>query len=32
VDDTGEPVEHPDITSLFGQFNGNYYNIEVQMN
>jgi len=32
VDDTGEPVEHPDIASLFGQFHGNYYNIEVQMN
>ena len=32
LDDTGEPVEHPDIASLFGQFHGNYYNIEVQMN
>jgi len=32
VDDTGEPVEHPDIASLFGKFHGNYYNIDVQMN
>lgn len=31
-DETGEPVEHPDVPSLFGQHTGDRYRIEVQMN
>jgi heat shock protein HspQ len=32
VDETGEPVEHPDIPTLFGNYRKGHYSIEVQMN
>lgn len=31
-DTTGEPVEHPDIGSIFGQHHGSHYQLDVQMN
>ena len=27
VDDSQKPIEHPDVTSFFGEFNGQSYNI-----
>ncbi len=32
MDDTGEPVEHPEVQGLFGQMNDGQYQLDVQMN
>lgn len=32
ADYSGEPVEHPDIDNMFGQFEDGSYTIELQMN
>ncbi|RMD47834.1 MAG: heat shock protein HspQ, partial [Alphaproteobacteria bacterium] len=32
ADDSGEPVDHPDVSSLFGSLQGDRYRLEVQMN
>ncbi|MGB0439850.1 MAG: heat shock protein HspQ [Paracoccaceae bacterium] len=29
---TGEPVDHPDVGDLFGEFNGDRYTLHFQMN
>jgi hypothetical protein len=31
-DDTGEPVDHPDLPDLFGDFEDGYYPLQVQLN
>lgn len=31
-DDTGEPVEHPDLPDLFGDFENGYYPLQVNLN
>lgn len=31
-DDTGEPVDHPDLPDLFGDFTDGYYPLQVQLN
>lgn len=31
-DESGEPVDHPDIPSLFGQLSGDRYRLDAQMN
>lgn len=31
-DDTGEPVDHPDLQDLFGDFDGGAYALHVQLN
>lgn len=31
-DDTGEPVEHPDLTDLFGEFEGGRYSLHFRLN
>lgn len=31
-DDTGEPVDHPDLADLFGEFEDGCYPLQVQMN
>ena len=31
-DDTGEPVDHPDLPELFGDFDGRKYPLEYQLN
>lgn len=31
-DDTGEPVDHPDLPDLFGEFRDGYYPLEFQLN
>lgn len=31
-DETGEPVEHPDLGELFGDFEDGYYPLQVQLN
>lgn len=31
-DDTGEPVDHPDLSDLFGDFTDGYYPLQVQLN
>jgi heat shock protein HspQ len=31
-DDTGEPVDHPDLPELFGEFQNGRYPLEFQMN
>ncbi|MGD9916861.1 MAG: heat shock protein HspQ [Paenirhodobacter sp.] len=31
-DDTGEPVEHPDLTDLFGDFEDGRYPLQFQLN
>ena len=31
-DETGEPVEHPDLGDLFGDFNDGIYPLQVQLN
>jgi heat shock protein HspQ len=31
-DDTGEPVDHPDLPELFGEFRDGHYPLEFQMN
>ncbi len=32
MDDTGKPVEHPEVHGLFGQMNNGQYQLDVQMN
>lgn len=32
VDDSGEPVEHPDLTGLFGDFRDGHYPLQFQLN
>lgn len=32
MDDTGKPVEHPEVQGLFGQMNNGQYRLDVQMN
>ncbi|MFO7920683.1 heat shock protein HspQ [Rhodobacteraceae bacterium W635] len=32
ADDTGEPVDHPDLPELFGEFRDGYYPLEFQLN
>ncbi len=32
LDDTGEPVEHPDLPELFGDFRDGRYPLEYQLN
>ena len=31
-DDTGEPVDHPDLPDLFGDFQDGFYPLHVQLN
>jgi heat shock protein HspQ len=31
-DETGEPVEHPDLSDLFGDFDGAAYQLQFQLN
>ena len=31
-DDTGEPVDHPDLPELFGEYQDGYYPLQVQLN
>ncbi|MBL4629322.1 MAG: heat shock protein HspQ [Roseicyclus sp.] len=31
-DDTGEPVTHPDLPDLFGEFSNGHYPLEYQLN
>ncbi|WP_341863399.1 heat shock protein HspQ [Gymnodinialimonas sp. 57CJ19] len=31
-DDTGEPVSHPDLPDLFGEFRNGHYPLEYQLN
>ena len=31
-DDTGEPVDHPDLPELFGDFQDGFYPLHVQLN
>ncbi len=31
-DDTGEPVEHPDLQDIFGDFQGGFYQLQVELN
>jgi heat shock protein HspQ len=31
-DDTGEPVDHPDLPELFGDFDGHKYALDYQLN
>ena len=31
-DETGEPVDHPDLPDLFGDFNGGSYSLDFQLN
>ncbi|WP_370226939.1 heat shock protein HspQ [Pararhodobacter marinus] len=31
-DDTGEPVDHPDLPELFGDFENGYYPLQAQLN
>ena len=31
-DDTGEPVEHPDLAELFGEFEDGRYPLQFQLN
>ncbi|MEZ5750417.1 MAG: heat shock protein HspQ [Paracoccaceae bacterium] len=31
-DETGEPVEHPDLPELFGDFKDGYYPLQVELN
>lgn len=32
IDDTGEPVSHPDLPDLFGEFHNGKYPLEYQLN
>lgn len=32
ADNTGEPIEHPDLPDLFGEFEGDRYNLHFQLN
>lgn len=31
-DDTGEPIGHPDVDDLFGDFQNGYYPLQVELN
>lgn len=31
-DETGEPVEHPDLSDIFGDFHGGFYQLQVELN
>ncbi len=31
-DDSGEPVEHPDLGQLFGEFNNGHYPLQIHLN
>ncbi|MFC2966610.1 heat shock protein HspQ [Acidimangrovimonas pyrenivorans] len=31
-DDTGEPVDHPDLADLFGNFENGHYELQFQLN
>ncbi len=31
-DDTGEPVTHPDLPDLFGEFHGGHYEVQFSLN
>ncbi|MGY6632790.1 MAG: heat shock protein HspQ [Alkalilacustris sp.] len=31
-DDTGEPVDHPDLPELFGEYQDGFYPLQVQLN
>ena len=31
-DETGEPVDHPDLPELFGDFEDGFYPLQVQLN
>ena len=31
-DDTGEPVDHPDVPDLFGEYRDGFYPLQVQLN
>ena len=31
-DETGEPVDHPDLNEMFGDFNGEAYSLQFQLN
>ncbi|RMD94043.1 MAG: heat shock protein HspQ [Alphaproteobacteria bacterium] len=32
LDDSGEPVDHPDVPALFGRLSGDRYQLDAQMN
>lgn len=32
LDDTGEPISHPDIENIFGEFDGDSYPLHFQLN
>lgn len=32
ADETGEPVDHPDLSELFGDFQDGFYPLQVQLN
>lgn len=32
LDETGEPVDHPDLSELFGEFNDGTYLLQVELN
>lgn len=32
ADDSGEPVDHPDLPDLFGDFDDGFYPLQVQLN
>jgi len=32
MDETGKPVQHPEVEDLFGDMNNGKYRLEVQMN
>ncbi len=32
LDDTGEPVEHPDLAELFGDFRDGHYPLQIALN
>ncbi|WP_296478657.1 heat shock protein HspQ [Roseinatronobacter sp.] len=31
-DESGEPVEHPDLSEIFGEFHNGHYPLQIQMN
>ncbi len=32
LDDSGEPVEHPDLAELFGEFRNGHYPLQIDLN
>jgi len=32
MDETGKPIDHPEVEDLFGAMNNGQYRLEVQMN